>query len=526
MKILSILLAETPPTSPMFIRPYKVRWEDNYVDSLMESTNEGTNLSPGAISNVANSMLAPSANSFGQANIANGFGTTRLTLTMVIETENIGGRTIQEVLTGYSDYVGFTDQSGRVHYDPEMRFFFNKVSNLTYTQGSAAAGYGSYQFSNSTQILTPMQGWDANDHVPMINRGMTSLRPKDVLANLGNDAMMGMPMGGSNGLPVVANTTYSFTHRPKRSSLNNNVASEYLSRVLTGYRDTMLAADTDDRSMVNGFQAASEAQFINEPLSSGSEILTALGRRTSYAHEWSVTWRELLSLDPTIAQRVQPIKMTPAYRDTAAAILAGSLGWDGGMNEHQIAQQATLILPSSMARFALGHIHFIAHSETMDGSVVVTLINMAGAAKGIDPTGMTGMIQHHLAHEVYPQLTRAGRLSVYIEAKISINGMSTITVGVNGGDKLPFVAPTYCDAVYSPCLAPSMDQLNGLSKDLGSAAAQLTASALSAAPGIIAPSGAPVRSMTYAQNNPLQPIQNQPGVVPGNLLGGVNGLGF
>lgn len=531
MKIVSIIMAEVAGAADMYLRPFKVKWDDQYIGALLESTNDGTNLSPGAIQNVANSMLTPAAESIGRANIANGFRTERLTITMVVETENLGGRVIHEVLTGYSDYAGMSDQAmsgmgSGARFDPEMRFFFNTVSNLTFTNGFGAGGYGSYQYSNPTQILTPLQGWDTNDHVPVINRGMVSTRPKDVLANLGNGAIMGASAQPNSMVPVVANTTYNFTNRAKRSSRNNNVSSEYLSRVLTGYRDTMLSGETDERSMIGGLQAAAESPFINEPLSASSAILMALGRRTSYAQEWSVTWRELCSLDPTLPQRTQPIKMSPAYRQTANSILADSAGWEGGLYEHQVAQQATLVMPAFMAKFALGRIHFIAHAETLDGSCHVDILNIMGAAQGVDPKAILGMIRQHLAFEVYPQLNQAGRISLYINADISINGNSTIKVRVNGGVETPFVAPTYCDSVYSPCVAPNMQFLDGLSFDLGNAASQLTAAAMNAGPGIVLPQGAQGGHLNYGQPSGVSLNLNQPINVPGAIPPTTGGRGF
>lgn len=534
MKIVSVILAETPASSEMFLRPFKVKWDDSYVGALLESTNDGTNLSAGAIQNVANSMLAPAAESIGRANIANGFGTERLTITMVVETENLGGRAQYEVLTGYSDYTGMSDgvvggmngMGGHARYDPEMRFFFNTVANLTFTDGFGGNGYGSYQYSNPTQILTPVQGWSDQDQVPMINRGMVSARPKDVLANLGNGALMGAASGPNNMVPVITNTTYNFTNRVKRSSRNNNVASEYLSRVLTGYRDTMLSGDTDDRSSIGGLQAAAESPFINEPLSASSAILVALGRRTGFQQEWSVTWRELCSLDPTLPQRVQPIKMAPAYRQTANSILADSAGWQGGLYEHQVAQQTTLVMPAFMAKFALGRLHFTAHAETLDGSCHVDILNVLGAAKGIDPKAILGMIRQQLAFEVFPQLTQAGRIGLYINADISINGTSTIKVRVNGGIETPFVAPTYCDSVYSPCVAPGIQFLDGLSFDLGNAASQLTAAAMNSGPGIILPNNMQSGGLNYGQNTGIPLNLNQGIKVPGIIPSDDGGRGF
>lgn len=529
MKILSILMAETPPSSPMYLRPYKVSWDDAYKDSLLESTGGGINLSAGAIGNVARSMLTPSAAHAGAAQIANGFGITRLTITMIVETDNIAGRSIQEVITGYSDRNGMHDNLGRAVYDPEMRFFFNSISNIAFQQGTGMNGYGSFQYTNSTQILTPLQGWDSNEQVPVMNRHAASMRPKDTLSMMSSGAFGGIDMSTlGNGAPVLGNTTYEFTNRPKRSSRDNNVSAEYLSRVFTGFRDSMLDANTDQRAFTNGLAAASESKYINEPLAADSSLLTLLIRRSAYQQEWSVTLKELKAIDPTIEQRIQPYKMDAKTRDYAASILSSTEGWHETSFEGQIAQMATTLLPNSMVKFALGMINFHAHSETVDGSTHVTLLDARGAAKGIDPRPLIGMITQHLRHEVYPVLTMGGKFNVYIEANISLNGLSTITVGVNGGIKKPFQVSSYCDSVFSPCLAGSAENLRGLSNDIGGLAAQLAAAAINNGPGIQR-GNEQLGNISYGNGGvsaqPISSLNINP-VAPGNFPGNPGGIGF
>jgi hypothetical protein len=520
MKIIGVLMAETPGSSQMYLRPYKLEWKDSYGDALQESTNGGVNLSVGAIAGTAMQMLKPSEQPIGMAQIANGMGSTRLTCTFVVELDNEGGQVRQEVLTAYTDHDGMSDNLGKMALDADMRFFFNQVGNLTINAGYGAEGYGSYQFTNATQIMTPMQGWDNSNDIPIVNRSMAACRPKDVLSRLGEGAL---PAAGDNLSTVLANTGYNFAATAKRSSRSNNVAPEFLSRVLTGYRDSMVSADTDDRSAPNQLQAAAESAYINEPLTASSALLTALGRRSNFKSEWSVTWKELLALDPTLVNRVTPIKMNAAYRDHSAAILHGAAGWDSTSFEAQVAQQCTMVIPASMVKFAAGAIHFIAHSETMDGSTVVRLLNARGIQQGVVLDGLTAMIEQHLAFEVYPQLNQYGRWKLYIEADIRLNGISTITVGLNSGPKVPFMAATYCDAVYTSCLSPSQQALDTLSQSLGNLAANLTANALSSGPGVIHSGTGPVRSYNYGNQAASMSLSNIQTAVPG-MPGG--GLGF
>lgn len=528
IKVLKILLAEAPPSSQAYIRPFKMKWEEGFTDALMESTNDGTNLSAGAIQNVAQQMLVPSAAPMGEVQIPNGFGNMRLTVTMVIELEDIAGRKTQEILSGYSDINGMHDNGlNSAVYDDNMRFFFNNLGTLQITAGHGAGGYGMYQYSNATEILTPLSGWDVNEQIPIVNRNASSMRPKDVLASLGNGALNGMA-GDVNGAPVMGNSTYQFGTRPKRSSWDNNISSEFVSRVFTGVRDTMLNAESDSRQYGNALQTASEQKFINEPLSASSGMLALLSRRSQYKQDWSVTLGELVRIDPSIKQRIQPVKLTQQQKQTAAAIMGGSQGWHETSFNSQIAQLATLILPTAMAKFALGSVHFIAHTETLDGSVDLRIVNMHGVAEGINPRPIMDMIKRHLAFEVYPMLTQSGRFQVYIEANISLGRISTITVGVNGGVKEPFMISTYCSALYSPCLAPNVGMLDTLSSELSKVASQLTAASINSGPGILRPDGSAIRNLNYGHQSvssvPLATLNINPSA-PGNT-GGNGGLGF
>jgi hypothetical protein len=533
VKILSILLAEAPPSPQLYVRPWEVNWRDGYTDQLLEATNDGANLSSGAIRQVATEMLVPAAAHGGAVNIANGFGFTRSTVTLVVETEDVGGRKTQEIISGYTDHMGIGGTDTNPTYNREMRFFFNHMGTLQITSGSGHEGYGMYQFGNATEILTPMTGWDSNGDIPIVNRKATTMRPKDVMASLGEGAFAGMGVhddNGSklNGAPVLGNTSYQFGSRAKRSSFDNNVSSEFLSRVFTGVRDTMLDNATDQRQYGNALQKASESKYINEPMTSNSAMLLLLQRRSQFQQEWSVTLGELLNIDHTITSRIQPIKMRVQDRQTAAAIMTNTDGWESTSFEGQVAQLATLIMPNAMSKFALGHLHFIAHTETLDGSVDVRVVNMAGIAQGIDPRSIINMIKQHIAFEIFPALTM-GRFKIHIEANVSLNRISTITVGINGGIKKPFPIASYCSALYSPCLAPNPTVLEKVAGDLSGVASQLTAAAMNLGPGLIH-SQPPAQVMDYGSGSiastPLSNVQFTNPNAAGQMPGGGTSRGF
>lgn len=534
VKILSILLAEAPPSPQLFVRPWEVNWREGYTDQLLEATNDGANLSAGAIRQVATEMLVPAAAHGGAVNIANGFGFTRGTVTLVVETEDVGGRKTQEIISGFTNHLGIGGTDTNPIYDRDMRLFFNHMGTLQITSGAGHEGYGMYQFGNATEILTPMTGWDSSGDIPIVNRQATTMRPKDVMASLGEGAFAGMgthdPQGSNklNGAPVLGNTSYQFGSRAKRSSFDNNVSGEFLSRVFTGVRDTMLDNATDQRQYGNALQKASESKFINEPMTSNSAMLLLLQRRSQFQQEWSVTLGELLNIDHTITSRIQPIKMRVQDRHTAASIMGNTDGWEKTSFEGQVAQLCTLIMPNAMSKFALGHLHFIAHTETLDGSVDVRIANMAGIAQGIDPRSVINMIKQHIAFEVYPALTM-GRFKIHIEANVSLNRISTITVGINGGVKKPFPIASYCSSLYSPCLAPNTGTLEKLATDLSGVASQLTAAAMNAGPGIIhnTPHS---QVMDYGNggipSTPLSNVQFTNPNTPGQMPGGGGSRGF
>lgn len=513
IRIVSVTLAEAPPSSQMYIRPFKASWDDRYTDQLFEATNDGTNLSANAVARVAQQALTPSAQHMGAAHIANGFGAERLTVTMVIEKDNVGGRKTHEIINGYTDFIGFHDNLGKAVYADDMRFFFNSMGTLTVTSGFGMEGYGSYQFTNSAQILTPLQGWDGNDQIPVIVRDSATIRPKDLLANLGT---------AQTGTPAFGNSTYQFTNRVKPNSRSNNVSSEYLSRVFTGFRDAMLNSDTDNRQFPNQLQAASETGYINDPLATSSALLQLLQRRTSFAQEWSVTLRELKNVDPTITQRITPVRMRREDRDRFGAVLHGSSLWHETTPNAQVAQTALLHLPSVMSRFVMGRLHFEAHNETMNGFPHVTIFSMQGSVPGINLDGLVEQVRQYLATEVYPVLNQCGKFNLRINCDISLNRISTIQVSINNQPLEPFMVASYADSAFSPCWAPNVNHVSTLASDLSGVCAQLAAAAINSGPGILNAGGQPVRSISYGpQPTAAVNIQNQPGGAPST-----GGLGF
>lgn len=474
--IVSITFVEALPTREMYSRPYQPQGNESIIDALLESTNDGANLSPNAMIPVAGSIMRPAAQVDQQNNqivIPNGFEYPRFRLVLVLEIERGQFMTTNEVVTGYSDYLGISPDQ---QFDPNMRLFFN--STTTYKNMAAGVGGMGTTLQDSTQLLTPLTGWDNHSDRPIINQRAATLRPSDVMTRLSYGAGMAeesLTRGqGGFGAPgqtrVLSDSRTQFGARVKRSSRLNATNTHYLSKFFNTYTKTMWDSELEAGDVGGIFSKAASA--LADPLAANDQFLMTLTNETGYTHEWSITWAELMAIDPSLEDRANVIFMKTAERSSRHL---DAESWTDAGHCAQVAQMTLNLLPGVMAEHTLGLLWFTLTNETLSGRPIAKVTNMAGISEFIDPEPLLDAVEQRLAGDVFMQLTNAGMLTVNMDVRMSLSGLSTVELSVNGSVMTPYSAPTYCDSLYSPVITGNIDNLAGLANDLGTLGGNFTA---------------------------------------------------
>lgn len=475
IKIFEIKLAQQTAGKPLFLRTWSTSFNNfadnqHLQDALVEYTAQGTNLSVNALAPVANSILVPNTKIGQLANIGGDYNDSRFSIQITIEITDSQMMTSYEVITGYTDHLGYSMlSSDNVNIDDNMIIFINGVADLN-KENHGGSSY--WTIGNITQVLSPVTGVMNGEAV--VDTNMVTCRPADTIS-----LMASKVLSGQSSRTTVS--TMLMTAANKRSHRENNVAANYLSKTIGSYRDQMIDNGGDEEgAMLN----AAANPSIADPATTASAFLRELRYQTGYNQERSITWGELRKLDGTLTnrdQRIKTILLKPNAVDTQLAIVGGAENWNSAYNETVIAQQALTAIPAYMSVRLIGELDIEAHNATTTGEVVVNIFSVRGMRQDIDMVTQEKTIRQSFASAVFQQLLQGmpGR-TLYIRAQMGMVGVATIMVEVDGGGKRPYSASLYNDASYSPCLGDNHLSLANLSQELDVICATATNRALGA----------------------------------------------
>jgi hypothetical protein len=85
----------------------------------------------------------------------------------------------------------------------------------------------------------------------------------------------------------------------------------------------------------------------------------------------------------------------------------------------------------------------------------------------MDEINRVQKIESAIKSEIVGQIMSSGVSDFDITMRCVMLGSNDIWISINGGDTIPYSAPAYCDAVYTPVIGASRDDLNELAAGVG-----------------------------------------------------------
>ena len=257
------------------------------------------------------------------------------------------------------------------------------------------------------------------------------------------------------------NRTLAAPNTAKVSTRRNDVPSNYLSRVLDGYRQGVLKSDysTSQHNVYDkAITSVSEAAIDTNPFIRQIMNIKTFGSASSFQY------KDLLSLDPTVPAR------TTFARNSGARLkdmhVAGSTQeWVGYDRETQIASILANAVPSLMMDSLLGHISFFSTNDNPLSQHITTIIGMDGIVDA-DLTTNAQLFIQRMATEVLKDISYDSQILYHISVDASIMSETSIRISLEGKPAVPYVLPSFCDSLISPVVGNSNSQ-QILTQDLG-----------------------------------------------------------
>lgn len=449
VKIIRILFTPTGTHNPQFQRPYHMtnNVDANMVDTLRQVTQEGQNISAGALAPYAGSILRPAADVYWDSNIISGWNESRLRFMMEVEVQNQTGL-VRQYMSGYTNYQGYHSNLGSVSFDPEMQLVINRVLSLY-------VGGPSVRLAGSERVLSgdynPSFGMTGGEHVTV------GLRPEDVFS------LMQVAGPGGYAEPVIDGRTAFAGHTPKFSTIANDLPNQYLSRVLKGSipvnnfsaQDGLASPYTDQMDRAIGHYAE---MSINQ-----NRIMHQIIQNGGFQEGSTFSYKCLMEIGSNhgnLDDRVQLVTPSATAGFEMPLHQAGmTANWNASNTEAIIAQVISQQVPALMSDHFMTKVAFSATNRTVTREFVVDLQGPPSSWLP-DPNAVVQSItsfKNRVVYEVLQGLSMNNSVDFNIRVIIDMYGETHIFASVMGGPEQHFCAPSFADSLTTPLLSQNVN---------------------------------------------------------------------
>lgn len=450
-------MTETGTYNPMYSRPYQTQMDGRTLGHIQELTHGLRTITAAGIAGIAGQIIRPSGAPEGAIQIPNGWDTKRLRFMMVVEVAQQFGSSIQEIITGYTDFPGYT-QSGAL--SPDMRLIINNLLTMrTVTQQTAHGMVPVQTLTNVSHLLS------ANLYLPPATHysapqtaGLFSLTPQDVAYQLASQHL------DADMTSRDYRSTFTSNNGLKKSRRSNNVASQHLARSITGIRQAML----DSESIIgNDFETISEVsvQNVREDLVNKDSFIEYLTTRSDFAHTKSVSIAELDAMFHGASQNCVVHLPGPVQR-IAAPAAGQTTYWHESTMEVQIATILMQTLPALMFDSMIASAVILMTNRTIDNNVQLDLDNVRFLIQDYMGEQTIPLFQQRLVQEVMNDLTQNGLYELMIKANANVIGDTYLSISFMGQPEVTFTIPSFSDALTSPVVTCNLANLTAMTNEI------------------------------------------------------------
>lgn len=469
----SFVMVQTGTYQEQHLRPFNVNINERNINALKEVTRDGLNLGVAAVQDVATDIIAPSANTEGQANIAHGWDSRRFRFIMVVSEEHPfikSGETLR-VFFGYTDHC---DASFN-HLDPNMRIYFNSETVIINSIEQTPAGptlKSSIQAAN--QIITPVdvvQQGPVSFHQPPTN---LMLRPEDVFNKgqtmfvtdtLNNSGKFDTPitMALDNRSMSFPGLDYSYSRRRDTSP------TRYLSGTLNAFQHAVreCGTDTDSLEILYG---ESSSHSANSRMSS-NPFISRLRDHCGYMENGFVTLADLQAVFPeTSYDTVTQYAMDDGRSIRKVSHIGDSETWTGADNESVASSLIAQTIPSVMMDTFFRSVAFSATNGSgpneylieFNPAMIKTLVNVStelAQAKILE-------LEHRIKTDILNIISRGNQIPFQMIVSSDLSGDTIIDMGYQTQSLTRYIAPTFSDSLFTPVLTRDHNLLTNISSDM------------------------------------------------------------
>jgi hypothetical protein len=434
------ILIEVPEQHTQFYRPMEGYLGPNAINQVLSCTEGGININPGTLANVANGIISPNTVPVAQVEMVNGFQMKRFSF--CFEFTTVGGNAghIIEIVRGYTDLsTDAVSLDGR-HIDPNVVFYVNDY--ITFVKNNTLS------FRRNDGVLNPL----------VYQSNGVALTPDATISHSSLDKFR------SEGVySGIVNPSTVLFGRPHLYESQDNSSSNYLSKVLNGYKKASspyiggMDIEETDQSL-DMYQTAiglTKAQTLSTNFWA-NKLLNGVYDTASFSYRTMMHHFSDFGFD-----KWQLVKKRPGTY--VRNPLMETDGWNNASMECYIVYCLTHLLPDLLSKSLIQKINIYCSNENLGNRRQVNL----NAPVSLFESALTDLRTITQLQQLIEVIILQGfvetRCSTYsISMELDLLETSFFNISINGYPAQPFCAPMYCASASSPMIGLSAENLDNI----------------------------------------------------------------
>lgn len=447
--------------NPMPLRPYQVSVTTEAINTVAERlySNKLGSISPSMVSGVTSSIMQPSAVPFESALNSNWVSTRRYLFMMKVRYYDYSGVEINSYLFGYTEYDGINPSTGSI--DPGLVHYINNIIDTNVYVYNTPLGV-----RKTEKIHNLYNAIYSNNEQTVYTQ-----RPKDVY-----QVMTATDMLSSMDVPVQAMTTMGmitpFSNNVISSNISNNIATEYVSNILTAG----MHATKEREIHINSYDISttdSGDRYFTEPAISENTFVRTLSKIAGFnVIRPMFQFQTLAAIDNTIYDRFNLINVNKNYSSPvmSATPEVGDY-WHG---QDPVTVKAYSIIENAIgvaSKHGFTKLSFIASNKAGPmGQVIISILNMQSFMNldDMDNSFLLDMFKEKFNVEVFMNESSCGRIPLHVECHIDLLGSSKIYIEYADKPGNWYTLPTFANSMFSPVLTTDQEVVDYTSTQFNS----------------------------------------------------------
>jgi hypothetical protein len=440
VELVRLVLTEMGYYQPQQRRPYVANLTGESMKMANEVFDNISSFQPAECAAMVSNFFDIQTQPASEAAIEGGWGKARFAFVMELKVHFPMGPILTQIVQGYTSPLpaGMTAKDYTDDVLNDLIFYFNTTYTVRNSVESTPIGEMERNY-----LLTPYQVLFNYEAKGLGEKSKHTLRPADVFASMNVIHLMGNE-------PVMDART-AFTNRPVLSSVQNNIPSHYVSKVLSSYATAAHSITTFGMSDQNELSNQARA-YATEPPAERDPFFRYLSQKTKLPFTGMVDYPTLKELFASLGENTT-VHLSDAKKRTTADLSSPFYQPD---LPTAMAVRAHHLVVNKLRAVGIFNATLSVTNKVVDNVPVTLMSNVAGL-KGYVGDNAVANVSQVLQHEFKHYLTMGNMIEFALDMNVNVHGETWVSLSVNGGPTQGFIFPSFADNTFSPVIMSSQE---------------------------------------------------------------------